>query len=218
MQRMISGVKPTGKITLGNYLGALKQFVKYQDEYEMYIFVANLHCLTVDNDPKVLKKNLRDLVLLYLACGIDPKKTTLFLQSDVLPQAQLGFIMCCHTYMGELNRMTQFKDMMVKHQTNINGGLFTYPTLMAADILAYQADYVPVGDDQKQHIELTRNLAERFNNKYGETFKVPQPLIPKIGSRIMSLSNPTKKMSKSEDSDKGCIYLLDDLSSVRKKL
>ncbi|MGL5541197.1 MAG: tryptophan--tRNA ligase [Erysipelotrichaceae bacterium] len=218
MKTMISGIKPSGELTLGNYIGALSQFVKYQAEYEMYVFVANQHAITVQHDPKALKKNTKDLIALYLACGLDPEKTTLFLQSDVAAHAQLGWIMTCHTYMGELNRMTQYKDKMVKGETNLTAGLFTYPSLMAADILLYDADYVPVGIDQKQHVELTRDLAERFNNRYGDLFKVPEPVTPKVGAKIMDLSDPTKKMSKSDDNPKGCIVLLEDPSVARKKI
>lgn len=218
MKRMLSGIKPSGQLTLGNYIGALKEFVKYQDEYEMYVFIANLHTLTVYQDPESLRKNLRDTVLLYLACGLDPEKTHIFMQSDIMEQAQLGFILACNTYMGELNRMTQYKDKQLKGEDSLSSGFYVYPTLMAADILAYQPDYVPVGDDQKQHVELTRDVAMRFNNRYGETFKVPAPLIPKQGARIMSLSDPTKKMSKSDESDKGCIYLLDKPEVARKKV
>ncbi len=218
MKRMLSGIKPTGQLHLGNYIGALKHFVEYQDEYEMLAFIANLHCITMPQDPSELQKNLTDCVALYLACGLDPNKATIFLQTDVKSHAQLGYIMCCHTYLGELNRMTQFKDKMAKNETNLTGGLYTYPSLMAADILIYDADYVPVGEDQKQHVELTRDLAERFNHKYGDLFKVPEPLVSKVGARIMSLSDPSKKMSKSDDSDKGCIYLLDDLKVARKKV
>lgn len=218
MKRMLSGIKPTGQLTLGNYIGALKNFVAYQDEYEMIAFIANLHTITVYQDPQELKKNLKDAVALYLACGLDPEKATIFLQTDVLEHAQLGFIMSCMTYMGELNRMTQFKDKQAKGETNLTAGLYTYPTLMSADILMYDADFVPVGEDQKQHVELCRDTAIRFNNRYGETFKVPEPLVPKVGARIMSLSDPTKKMSKSDHGDKGCIYLLDDLNVARKKI
>lgn len=218
MKRMLSGIKPTGQLTLGNYIGALKNFVAYQDEYEMIAFIANLHTITVYQDPQELKKNLKDAVALYLACGLDPNKATIFLQTDVLEHAQLGFIMSCMTYMGELNRMTQFKDKQAKGETNLTAGLYTYPTLMSADILMYDADYVPVGEDQKQHVELCRDTAIRFNHKYGDTFKVPEPLVPKVGARIMSLTEPTKKMSKSDHGDKGCIYLLDDLNVARKKI
>jgi tryptophanyl-tRNA synthetase len=215
---MLSGIKPTGQLHLGNYIGALHHFVEYQDQYEMFAFIANLHCITVPQDPKTLQKNLKDCVALYLACGLDPKKSTIFLQTDVMQHAQLGYIMCCHTYMGELNRMTQFKDKQAKGEKNLSGGLYTYPALMAADILLYSPDYVPVGDDQKQHVELTRDVAERMNHRYGDLFKIPEPLVAKVGARIMSLSDPSKKMSKSDETNKGCIYLLDDLKTARKKV
>ena len=215
---MLSGIKPTGQLHLGNYIGALRHFVDYQDEYEMFAFIANLHCITVPQDPKELQANLRDCVALYLACGLDPERANVFLQTDVRAHAQLGYIMCCHTYMGELNRMTQFKDKMAHGERNLSGGLYTYPSLMAADILLYDPDYVPVGEDQKQHVELTRDLALRMNNRYGELFKVPEPLVAKVGARIMSLSDPSKKMSKSDETNKGCIYLLDDLKKARKKV
>lgn len=218
MKRMLSGIKPSGQLTLGNYIGALKEFVKYQEDYEMIAFIANLHCLTVYQDPGELRTNLRDTIALYLACGLKPEKATIFMQSDVMEHAQLGFILSCNTYMGELNRMTQYKDKIAKGENALSAGFYSYPTLMAADILIYDPDFVPVGEDQKQHVELTRDVAERFNNKYGETFKVPQPLIPKIGARIMSLSDPTKKMSKSDESNKGCIYLLDDPKVASKKI
>ena len=216
---MLSGIKPTGQLHLGNYIGALRNFVNYQDEYEMYVFIANLHCITEYQDPKQLRKNLTDAVALYLACGLDPNKAVIFLQTDVKAHAELGYIMACNTYLGELNRMTQFKDKTAKKEKNLTAGLYTYPCLMAADILLYNADYVPVGDDQKQHVELTRDLANRFNNKYSPTFTVPEPLVAKVGARIMSLSDPSKKMSKSDvDGSKGCIFLLDDLSVARKKI
>ena len=218
MQTMLSGIKPTGRLTLGNYIGAIRQFVEYQDEYEMYIFIANLHAITVAQDPKELKQNTKDLIALYLACGLDPEKVTLFLQSDVHQHAELGWILTCHSYMGELQRMTQYKDKTAKGDTGITAGLFTYPCLMAADILMYDADFVPVGVDQKQHVELTRDIAERFNNRYGETFRIPQPLTPKVGAKIYSLQNPTKKMSKSEDNPKATIDLLDDPAAARKKI
>ena len=217
-KRMLSGIKPTGQLHLGSYIGALKHFVEYQDDYDVYAFIANLHCITVPQDPKTLQKNLQDCVALYLACGLDPKKATIFLQTDVKAHAQMGYILCCHTYMGELNRMTQFKDKQAKGEKNLSGGLYTYPALMAADILLYDPDNVPVGDDQKQHVELTRDIAERINNRYGEMFKVPEPLIAKVGARIMSLNDPTKKMSKSDNNDKGCVYLLDDPKKARKKI
>ena len=216
---MVSGIKPTGELTLGNYIGALRNFVKYQDNYELYVFIANLHCVTVYQDPKELRKNLKDAIALYLACGLDPEKCTIFLQSDVYEHAQLGWLMTCMSYMGELSRMTQFKEKTQNAKDeNITAGLFVYPPLMAADILLYDADYVPVGEDQKQHVELTRDLAQRFNNRYSETFVVPEPLVAKVGARIMSLSDPTKKMSKSEETNKGCIYLLDDINVAKKKI
>ena len=215
---MLSGIKPTGQLTLGNYIGALRNFVAYQDDYEMIVFIANLHCITEYQDPADLRKNLTDAVALYLACGLDPEKSTIFLQTDVHAHAELGYIMACNTYLGELNRMTQFKDRMSKGEKNMTAGLYSYPCLMAADILLYDANYVPVGEDQKQHVELTRDLAQRFNKKYGDTFVVPEPLIAKVGARIMSLSDPSKKMSKSDETNKGCIYLLDDLKSARKKI
>lgn len=219
MKRMLSGIKPSGELTLGNYIGALRNFVKYQDDYELYVFIANLHCITVPIDPKELRRNLKDAIGLYLACGLDPEKCTIFLQSDVYEHAQLGWIMTCMSYMGELGRMTQFKEKTANASNeSISAGLFVYPPLMAADILLYDADYVPVGEDQKQHVELTRDLAQRFNNRFSPTFTVPEPLIREVGARIMSLSDPTKKMSKSEETNKGCIYLLEDLKSARKKI
>ena len=220
MKRMLSAIKPTGQLTLGNYIGALRNFVKYQDEYEVIFFIANLHCITVYQDPKELRKNLKDAVALYLACGLDPEKATIFLQTDVKEHAQLGYELACYTYLGELNRMTQFKDKMAHGEVNLSAGMYVYPCLMAADILLYNADYVPVGEDQKQHVELTRDIANRFNNKYSPTFTVPEPLVAKVGARIMSLQDPTRKMSKSEhdNGDKGCIYLLDDINIARKKI
>ena len=218
MKRMLSGIKPTGQLTLGNYIGALKNFVKYQDEYEMYVFIANLHCITEYQDPKQLSKNLTDAVALYMACGLDPNKSIIFLQTDVKAHAELGYILACNTYLGELNRMTQFKDKTNNGEKNLTAGLYTYPCLMAADILLYNANYVPVGEDQKQHVELTRDIALRFNHRYGDTFVVPEPLIAKVGARIMSLNDPTKKMSKSDLTEKGCVYLLDDLKVARKKI
>lgn len=218
MKRMLSGIKPSGQLTLGNYIGALRNFVLYQDDYEMIIFIANLHCVTVYQSPQELRKNLKDAIALYLACGLDPQKSIIFLQSDVMEHAQLGFILSCNSYLGELNRMTQYKDKVAKEETGLSVGFYTYPTLMAADILMYDADYVPVGDDQKQHVELARDIAVRFNNRYSETFVIPEPLVAKVGARIMSLSDPSKKMSKSDDENKGCIYLLEDVNSARKKI
>ena len=218
-KRMVSGIKPTGKLTLGNYIGAIKQFIKYQNDYDMIVFIADLHSLTLPIDPKELRQNTKDLISIYLACGLDPEKVILFKQSDVHEHAELGYIMTCNSYMGELSRMTQFKDKTAKLAEGeaIHTGIFIYPTLMVADIILYDPDFVPVGIDQKQHVELTRDITIRFNNKYGETFKVPEPLIASTGAKINSLSNPLKKMSKSE-SDKGTVYLLEDLNISRKKI
>ena len=218
-KRMLSGIKPTGKLTLGNYIGAIKQFIKYQDEYELFVFIADLHALTLPIDPKELRQNTKDLISIYLACGLDPKKVVLFKQSDVHEHAELGYIMTCNSNMGELFRMTQYKDKTAKIGNNesIPTGIYIYPALMAADIILYDPDFVPVGIDQKQHVELTRDLAIRFNTHYSPTFKIPEPITPKMGAKINSLSNPLKKMSKSE-SDKGTIYLLEDLAITRKKI
>lgn len=222
MKRMLSGIKPTGRVTLGNYIGAIKPFVSYQDEYEMIIFIANLHSMTIYQEPKDLRKNTKDLIALYLAAGLDPQKVTLFLQSDVLEHAQLGWYLGCMVSMGELSRMTQYKMQLEKaqarHDVSIGAGIFNYPSLMNADILMYDPDYVPVGDDQKQHVELARNVAERFNSRYSETFKLPEPLTPKVGGRIMSLQDPTSKMSKSDPTGKGCIYVLDPINVSKKKI
>lgn len=219
MKRLVSGIKPTGEFTLGNYIGAIKQFVEMQKDYESFVFVADLHALTVYNDPEVLRTRIRELIGIYLACGLDPKHTTLFVQSENLFHANLSWVLECNSYVGELSRMTQFKDKSKnKGNESISCGLFTYPALMAADILMYDADVVPVGVDQKQHVELARNIAERFNNRYGETFKVPDPMIPEAGAKIYDLQNPTKKMSKTDESGKGCIMLLEDPSVARKKI
>jgi tryptophanyl-tRNA synthetase len=218
MKTMLSGIKPTGRLTLGNYIGAIKQFVNYQDEYEMYIFIANEHAITVPISAKELRQNTKDLIALYLACGLDPEKVTLFLQSDVDAHAKLGWVMTCMSGYGELQRMTQFKDKTAKGEAGITAGLYTYPALMAADILLYDPDYVPVGIDQKQHVELTRDLAQRFNSRYSDTFKIPEPLVTKVGAKVYSLQNPTKKMSKSEENPKGTIDLLDDPAAARNKI
>ena len=221
MKRMLSGIKPTGRVTLGNYIGAIKPFVSYQDEYEMIVFVANLHSMTIYQEPKNLRKNTKDLISLYLAAGLDPKKVTLFLQSDVLEHAQLGWYLGCMVSMGELSRMTQYKDKAskLKKDESIGAGIFNYPSLMNADILLYDPDYVPVGEDQKQHCELARDIAERFNNIYGDVFTVPEGYIPKVGARIMGLQNPEKKMSKSEsDNENNAIFLLDDLNVIANKI
>lgn len=221
MKIVLSGVKPTGIPTLGNYLGALKNFVKLQNEmtdYQFLIFVADLHAITTPQEPKILKQNIRNVAALYLACGLQKERLTLFLQSEVKEHAELGYIMQSISYMGELERMTQYKDKMQKQVNGVTSALFTYPALMAADILLYDAKYIPVGDDQKQHLELTRDLAIRFNNRYGNTFTVPEGLISQKGARIMDLQDPTKKMDKSADNDKGCIFLLEPINSIKKKI
>lgn len=217
MKRMLSGIKPSGRVTLGNYIGAIKPFVSYQNEYEMFIFIANLHSITIYQEPKELRKDTRDLIALYIAAGLNPEKVTLFLQSDIMEHAQLGWYLGCMVTMGELSRMTQYKDKVSKGE-NIGAGVFNYPSLMSADILMYDPDYVPTGEDQRQHIELARDIAERFNNRYSDTFKLPEPLTPKIGGRIMDLQNPNKKMSKSDELQKGCIYILDDIEVSKKKI
>ncbi len=217
MKRMLTGLKPSGELTLGSLIGSINQMVKYQDEYECYLFVPDLHAITVSQDAEVLAQRIRRTLALYLACGIDPYKNVIYLQSENLYHTNLSWILECNTYMGEASRMTQFKDKSFRGE-NVSVGLFTYPILMASDILLYDADYVPVGIDQKQHVELARNLAIRFNNKYGNTFVVPEPIIPKIGAKIMDLQNPTKKMSKSSDNYKGTILLLDSEKDIRKKI
>ncbi len=218
MKRSLSGIKPTGNLTLGNYIGALKNFKKFQDDYENFIFIADLHALTLPIDPGELRNNTKDIVAFYIAAGLDPEKTTIFLQSDVSAHSEINSILQNYLYMGELSRMTQFKDKSKKMNENAIGlGLFAYPVLMCGDILLYNADIVPVGEDQKQHVELCRDLVHRFNNRYNkEVFKMPEPIIPKVGARIMSLSDPTRKMSKSDP--KGDIFLKDDLNVVRKKI
>lgn len=218
MKTMLSGIKPTGRLTLGNYIGAIGEFIKYQDEYDMYIFVANEHAITVPISAKELRQNTKDLIALYLAAGLDPEKVTLFLQTDVPGHAKLGWVMTCLSGYGELQRMTQFKDKMAKQESGITAGLYAYPALMAADILLYDPDYVPVGVDQSQHVELTRDLAERFNHRYSDTFKLPEPLVTRVGAKIYDLQNPTKKMSKSETNPKGVIDLLDDPAQARNKI
>ncbi|MBE6143629.1 MAG: tryptophan--tRNA ligase [Erysipelotrichaceae bacterium] len=217
-QVVLSGIKPTGQLQLGNYIGALRNFAKYQDDNQVFVFIADLHALTLPIDPQVLYNNTRDIVAFYLACGLDPNKATIFLQSDVPAHSELGTILGNYAYMGEMNRMTQFKEKASKlNDKSIGLGLYTYPVLMAADILLYNAKTVPVGEDQKQHVELCRNLAERFNHRYKQdVFTIPTPVINKTGARIMSLSDPTKKMSKSDP--KGDILLKDDLKAVRKKI
>ncbi len=223
MKRIVSGITSTGDLTLGNYIGAIKQFVELQKTNELIIFVANLHGITIPFDKTKIKDTTKKMVALYYACGLDPNKSIIFVQSDVLEHAQLAHILLCHTTIGELNRMTQFKDKSSKikssNQTNfIPTGILTYPTLMAADILIYNADYVPVGKDQKQHIELTRNIAQRMNEKYGKMFTIPKEIIAKNGSKIMNLQDPTKKMSKSSSNPKSYIKLLDSENEVIKKI
>ena len=215
---ILSGIQATGDLHLGHYIGVLKRFVQMQEEFDCYYMIANLHALTVRRDPKELKENAYKLLASYLAAGLDPDKSTIFLQSQVHEHAELGWVLDCYTYMGELSRMTQFKDKSAKHADNINAGLFTYPSLMAGDILLYQADLVPTGEDQKQHVELTRDLAERFNKLYGDTFKIPHPYIPKVGARIMGLQDPTSKMSKSSTIPNDTILLVDTPEEIMKKV
>jgi tryptophanyl-tRNA synthetase len=217
MKTSFSGIQPSGVITLGNYIGAMRQFLELQHEYNCYFCIVDQHAITVPQDPKELQKNIRSLAALYLAVGIDPNKATLFIQSEVPAHAQAGWMLQCIAYIGELERMTQFKDKSAGKEA-VSAGLLTYPPLMAADILLYKTDIVPVGEDQKQHIELTRDLAERFNKRYGEIFTIPEPRIPKIGARIMSLADPTKKMSKSDPNKKAFITLLDDAKTIEKKI
>lgn len=216
MKRIFSGVQPTGDVHLGNYLGALRNWVQLQHEYESFFCIVNLHAITKPQDPKLLAEKSRELARVYLAVGIDPSVSTIFVQSDVAEHTELTWILNCIARMSELERMTQYKDMVTKQQ-NVGVGVFDYPVLMASDILLYQTDLVPVGDDQKQHLELTRDLAIRFNRDYGETFRIPDPYIPKVGARIMSLADPTSKMSKSDDDPNGCVRLLDDADSIRRK-
>lgn len=216
-KRIFSGAQPTGSVHLGNYLGALRNWVALQHEYESFFCIVNLHALTLPQDPKLLAKKTRELARIYLAVGIDPHVSTIFIQSDVCEHAELTWILNCIARMSELERMTQFKDKARKQGENVAVGLFDYPVLMASDILLYQTDLVPVGEDQKQHLELTRDLAIRFNRDYGETFRVPDAFIPKVGARIMSLSDPTKKMSKSDDDPNGCVMMLDDQDTVARK-
>ena len=216
-KRIFSGAQPTGNVHLGNYLGALRNWVALQHEYESFFCIVNLHAITVQQDPRLLVEKSRDLARIYLAVGIDPDISTVFIQSDVAQHAELTWVLNCIARMSELERMTQYKDKARRQEENVTVGLFDYPVLMASDILLYQTDLVPVGDDQKQHLELTRDIAIRFNRDYGETFKVPEPYIPKLGARIMSLSDPLKKMSKSDDDPNGCVLLMDDADTVQRK-
>ena len=214
---LFSGMQATGNLTLGNYLGALKNWVTLSDEYECFYSVVDLHSITVRQDPAELRKRARNLLTLYIAAGLDPKKNCIYYQSHVSGHAELSWILNCFTYMGELNRMTQFKDKSAKHADNINAGLFTYPVLMAADILLFQADVVPVGKDQLQHLEITRDIAQRFNGVYGDVFTIPEPYIGKAGAKIMSLQEPTKKMSKSDENPNASILLMDDPDTIIRK-
>ncbi|UFJ39536.1 tryptophan--tRNA ligase [Brevibacillus humidisoli] len=218
MKTIFSGIQPSGIITLGNYLGALKQFVELQQDYRCYFCIVNQHAITVPQEPAQLRQNIRRLAALYLAAGLDPQQVTLFVQSEVPAHAKLGWIMMCTAYVGELERMTQYKDKSQGRGEAIPGGLLVYPPLMTADILLYDTDFVPVGDDQKQHLELTRDLAERFNRRYGPLFQVPEIRIPRSGARIMSLQEPTKKMSKSDPNPGGYIGLLDEPDTIVKKI
>ncbi|MCU4674274.1 tryptophan--tRNA ligase [Catenovulum sp. 2E275] len=215
---VFSGAQPSGELSIGNYMGALRQWVNMQNEYDCLFSLVDLHAITVRQDPEKLRKACLDGLALYLACGIDPQKSIVFVQSHVPQHTQLGWILNCYTQMGELNRMTQFKDKSAKNENNINAGLFTYPSLMAADILLYGTNQVPVGNDQKQHLELSRDIAIRFNNAYGDTFVVPEPYIPETGARIMSLLEPTKKMSKSDDNPGNFIGLLEEPKKIIKKV
>jgi tryptophanyl-tRNA synthetase len=212
---LLSGIQPSGDLHLGNYLGAIKNWGGRADEFDCYYFMADMHTITVRQEPAALRRRTLEQLAQYIACGLDPEKNTLFIQSHVHQHAELGWVLQCYTMFGELSRMTQFKDKSAKNAENINGGLFAYPSLMAADILLYQPDFVPVGDDQKQHVELTRDVAQRFNSIYGDVFKIPEPYIPKTGARVMSLSAPEAKMSKS--SPEGCVFLMEKPEDIQRK-
>ena len=216
-KRMLSGIKPSGDLTLGSYLGAIKNWSARSEEFDCFYFMADLHAITVRQNPADLRRRTLEQLAQYIACGLDPQKNTLFIQSHVRQHAELGWVLNCYTMFGELSRMTQFKDKSAKNADNINGGLFTYPSLMAADILLYQPDYVPVGEDQKQHVELCHNIARRFNGIYGDVFKMPEPYVPKVGARIMSLTNPTAKMSKSENEDTGRVLVMDTPETIMRQ-
>ena len=215
---VFSGVQPSGELTIGNYLGALRQWVTMQDDYECLFCIVDQHAITVRQDPEKLRKATLDVLALYLACGIDPEKSTIFIQSQVPEHSQLAWVLNCYTYFGEMGRMTQFKDKSSRHSDNINVGLFTYPILMAADILLYQAAQVPVGEDQRQHLEISRDIANRFNNLYGDIFTIPEAFMPKAGAKVMSLLEPDKKMSKSDENRNNVIELLEEPKSVIKKI
>ncbi len=221
MKHIVSGIQPTGSINIGTYLGSIQNFVKLQDAYpdhHFLIFIADLHAITVSQKPEELRKTIKELAAIYIACGLDPNRVSLFIQSEVPAHAQMNYLLQTHTYMGELERMTQFKEKARKQEQGVSSALFTYPSLMAADILLYDAEYVPVGDDQRQHLELTRDIAARINNRFGEFFTVPKPLIPKVGARIMSLTDPNVKMSKSDPNIKSRIHLLDDDALIKKRI
>ncbi len=215
---IFSGVQPSGNLTLGNYLGAIKNWVDIQHDYHCIYAMMDLHTITVRQNPADVRRRTLEVLALYLACGIDPEETILFVQSHNPAHAELSWVLSCYTYMGELQRMTQFKDKSARHAENINAGLFTYPVLMAADILLYQADYVPVGKDQMQHIEICRDIAQRFNALYGDVFKIPEGMLSKSGAKIMSLQDPTKKMSKSDENPKAYISMMDDMNVIAKKI
>ncbi len=214
-KRMVSGIQPSGDLTLGSYLGAIKNWAERADNFDCFYFIVDMHAITVRQNPADLRRRTIEQLAQYIACGLDPQKNTLFIQSHVHQHAELGWVMNCFTMFGELSRMTQFKDKSARNAENINGGLFTYPSLMAADILLYQADYVPVGEDQRQHCELTRDVAQRFNSIYGNVFKVPEAYIPKVGARVMSLNAPENKMSKSMP--EGCVFLMEKPEDIQRK-
>ena len=214
---MLSGIQPSGDLTLGSYLGAIKNWAERADAFDCYYFIADMHTLTVRQNPADLRRRTMEQLAQYIACGLDPEKNTLFIQSHVPQHAQLSWVLSCYTMFGELSRMTQFKDKSARNADNINAGLFTYPCLMAADILLYQPDFVPVGEDQKQHVELTRDIAKRFNGVYGDVFQVPEPYIGKVGARVMSLTSPENKMSKSDKDPNGCVYLMEDPAAILRK-
>lgn len=214
---ILSGIQPTGTFTLGNYIGAVRNWKKLQEEFNCIYMIANMHAITVKQDPAKLRQNTIEAYALLLACGIDPEKSVAFIQSHNRCHAELNWVLSCSTQFGELSRMTQFKAKSEKHPDDINAGLFTYPVLMAGDILLYQSDLVPVGVDQKQHLELARNIAQRFNQRYSETFKVPEPYIPEVGAKVMSLQDPTSKMSKSDENQNSCIYILEDKDTIVRK-
>ena len=214
---IFSGIQPSGDLTLGSYLGAIKNWVDMIDDYNAYYCIVDMHAITARQVPADMRRRTLEQLAQYIACGLDPEKVTLFVQSHVPAHAELGWVLNCYTMFGELSRMTQFKDKCAKNADNINGGLFTYPALMAADILLYQTDLVPVGEDQKQHVELCRDVAARFNNVYGNVFKMPEPFIPKVGARVMSLTTPTSKMSKSDKDPGGCVYIMEKPEDIMRK-